>query len=273
MIGLASQPRKADLAQFAPEVRHGLDQLLRALDYARDLGSPLWDFAVEIERLLALGMTTSDLRWLVKRGYLRHAREVTVAQDTDRRFDPAEQNLAFPENTCFVLAEAGQALFGRDDSPANQAVMFAQDAADLLPHTVPMGPIGPAAAAPHELSSREPAAQAAALPNWDKDRRTFVIGEYLIKHFRVPSANQEAVLNAFQEEGWPASIDDPLQPIPDMQPKDRLRNTIKSLNLNQATPLIRFRGDGTGQRVLWELRPESASRAESAESRPLPRAA
>ena len=56
------QPRMTETERFAPEVRHGLEQLLQATDYAQDLDSSLWEFAVEIERLLALGMTTSDLR-------------------------------------------------------------------------------------------------------------------------------------------------------------------------------------------------------------------
>ena len=113
MISIASPSRKADLPQFAPEVRRGLNQLLRAFDYAQELDGPLWDFAVEIDRLLAVGMTTSDLRWLVKRGYVSHAREITARQDADRRFEPPEQNLAFAANTCFVLTEAGLAILGR----------------------------------------------------------------------------------------------------------------------------------------------------------------
>ena len=40
-------------------------------------------------------------------------------------------------------------------------------------------------------------------------------------------------------------------------------NTIKCLNQNQAAALICFRGDGTGQRVLWELVTEADSDADS----------
>jgi hypothetical protein len=270
MIDPAIQSRKADAAQLAPEVRHGLEQLARAVHYARDLDCPLWDFAVEIDRLLALGMTTSDLRWLIKLGYVSHARETTGPQDTQRCFDDPEQNLAFSKGTCFVLTDAGLGFFGCDhlqapravvENPSLQACHDGSTADAGLPGDVQVE-LSPAGLAIRQFPS-------AAVPNWDSGSRTFLVGERLIKRFRVPSPNQEAVLDAFQEEGWPASIVDPLPPVGDQQPKSRLRDTIKCLNNNQAAPLIRFRGDGTGQRVLWELVPELLS----AEGQPLLRAA
>jgi len=75
----------------------------------------------------------------------------------------------------------------------------------------------------------------------------------VIKRYRVPSYTQEAVLNAFEEEGWPARIDDPLLPHPDQDAKRHLNDTIRRLNRNRRAPLIHFSGDGTGQGVLWEL--------------------
>jgi hypothetical protein len=68
----------------------------------------------------------------------------------------------------------------------------------------------------------------------------------------VPARNQELVLTAFQELDWPESIDDPLPPDHNVDPKQRLQATIKSLNRNQLTPLIRCHGNGNGQQVYWE---------------------
>ena len=36
-----------------------------------------------------------------------------------------------------------------------------------------------------------------------------------MKQFKVPSPTQESILAAFEEEGWPAAIDDPLPPQPE----------------------------------------------------------
>jgi hypothetical protein len=73
-----------------------------------------------------------------------------------------------------------------------------------------------------------------------------------VKRFRVPAANQGLILAAFEEEGWPRFIDDPLPRHGDEEPARRLQATIKSLNRHQASPLIRFRGNG-GEKVLWEV--------------------
>ncbi len=58
---------------------------------------------------------------------------------------------------------------------------------------------------------------------------------------------------AFEEENWPRRIDDPLFPEVEICPKRRLHDTIKCLNRRQENKIVRFRGDGTGTGVLWEL--------------------
>ena len=65
--------------------------------------------------------------------------------------------------------------------------------------------------------------------------------------------NQERILAAFEEEGWPVHIDDPLPPHPEQDSKRRLHDTINSLNRNQKKRLIQFLGNGNGQGIRWEL--------------------
>src|SRR5579871_174988 len=119
----STQSRQSALSALVPQVREGLGQLLRAFDYARDLDCSAWDFSVEIERLLAQGMTTSDLRWLIKRGYLSQSQEITGPDDAERRFDTSRRNLAFSANSCFVLTDLGVTTFGRGSSAKDKAAV------------------------------------------------------------------------------------------------------------------------------------------------------
>jgi hypothetical protein len=91
-------------------------------------------------------------------------------------------------------------------------------------------------------------------PHWDAGRRLW-LGKQLLKWFRQPASNQTTLLDAFEEQGWSVHIDDPL-PRQDAEEeqdsKRRLHDTIRNLNRNLPPNTIRFRGDGTGQGVLWE---------------------
>jgi hypothetical protein len=91
------------------------------------------------------------------------------------------------------------------------------------------------------------------VPTWDRDRQELRLGEDVVKCFKTPAPNQELILAAFEEEGWPVHIYDPLPPHPDQDPRRRLHDTINSLNRNQKKSLVRFMGDGSGQGVRWDL--------------------
>ena len=215
------------------EFQAALEELARAATYALEADCSPWDFAVEIETLTNAGLTTSDLRWLVIKGYLEHAYEITGDGDAQRRFQPC-RHLAFGKRTCFVLTDLGSRL------TAPQALGVARICAGGLP--------GKDAAPPSPVESAE------ELPSWDNQRRILRVGERIVKQYRVPSLCQQAILDAFEEEGWPPAIDDPLPPQFDQDPKRRLRDTVKSLNTSQTNALLRFRSDGSGCRVLWELK-------------------
>ncbi len=92
----------------------------------------------------------------------------------------------------------------------------------------------------------------AARPRWDDDRKELWFGSVLVKKFRFRSPNQEMVLIAFEEEHWPAKLDDPLPPVPNQTSKQRLHDAIKNLNRHHLHRVLRFTGDGTGEGVRWE---------------------
>lgn len=217
----------------------GIRLLLEASLYAEEVGYDVWEFAVEIDDLHTAGCTNSELRWLVCKGYVNHAVECTLPSEPKRAFQrlPGPPGLAFSGRTCFVLTANGRAFA--------QATVDALLASPCTPrHTV--GVVSPAPA----TADRK--------PEWDGQRQELRLGDAVVKQFKVPAANQERILAAFQEEGWPVRIDDPLPPNSEQDSKRRLHDTINSLNRNQKQNLLRFTGDGSGQGVRWELLGENA---------------
>lgn len=198
------------------------DELIDAFDVARDCCSDRWEFAVELDCLLSLGLSKTDLRWLVKKGYVEHAREITELRDLDRRF--ANGSLMFDERTCFVLTEAGF-----------------EEAQKL----------GVLPSADRTLRTEE--ALTNVTPTWQSETRELRWKDRVVKRLKWRAVNQITVLCAFQEEGWKEVIDDPLPPSPEQDSKGRLHDTIKALNRHQDNKLLRFGGIGTGEAIRWQL--------------------
>ena len=90
-------------------------------------------------------------------------------------------------------------------------------------------------------------------PRWAEKARVLTVGGPIVKQYKRPSPNQEIILKAFEAEGWPYHINDPLPLKDEIAPKTRLHDTIRWLNLNQECRLLRFLGDGTGRGLRWEL--------------------
>jgi hypothetical protein len=203
--------------------------LLQAHDYALELGQDNWDMAVELEALRSARLTNSDLRWLLAKGYIDHAVEATGAEDSARHFRRSPL-LRFSAPTCVILTRAGVSV-------AREALSSDQSNA---------------AVAQVSICQLPPVDELAERPKWDEQRRQLRVGRALVKEFKLPSPNQETVLMAFEEEGWPPRIDDPLPPVAQLDPRRRLHDTIKALNRKQKHCLIRFRGDGSGEGIRWE---------------------
>lgn len=154
---------------------------------------------------------------MLSQGWVLHGSDQTRATDTARVVERCGR-FVFDADSCFVLTQEGQrALEAALDPPSH---------------------------AEAEVSDR---------PQWDGQRHELLLAGVVIKRYRWPALNQEAILAAFEEEGWAARIDDPLTPLGDTDPKRRLADTIKCLNRNQRRARIRFRGDGTGEGVIWGL--------------------
>lgn len=97
-----------------------------------------------------------------------------------------------------------------------------------------------------------PPDEASGKPRWDRDKSRLLLDGRVIRKVRgrTVAKNVVKVFEAFEEEGWPDRIDDPLDPSKDQK---RLHETVKRLNDN--LDVIRFRADGTGQGFVWERIP------------------
>jgi hypothetical protein len=85
-------------------------------------------------------------------------------------------------------------------------------------------------------------------PRFDYETRTLYAGSIRIKQLTKPAQNQETVLKAFEEEGFPRRIDNPLHP------DKSLGQTIYDLNQDHLVKgVIKFHGDGTTEGVYWTI--------------------
>ena len=117
--------------------------------------------------------------------------------------------------------------------------------------------IAPPSAADHRSDSP---GNPGSMPHWDGICRELRLDGKLLKKFRQPADNQERILAAFQEEGWPAYIFNPLPPRPGQDDTSRLHAAVRRLNRCQKTPLIRFHVENNGEAIRWErIAPPSPS--------------
>lgn len=213
---------------LAPGIQAALALLLRVDEDGRAFQRPLWEFAVEITVLDQLGLAREDLRRLLGNGLVEQRLETSRPAAAKRSFRPVA-NLMFGDRACFVLTDTGRA-WSRQSCPGAGGSLV------LVPSS----------------GTPAPVAVAAPTPIWNSVRRELILTGLLVKRFTQPAPHQEVVLGALQEEDWPARIDDPIPGRSGPQARKRLQDTLARLNQHQVNRLLRFRGDGTGEGILWE---------------------
>jgi hypothetical protein len=234
-------------------LRVGLALLWRAYVCAHDTGTNVWDFALRTARLYETGMTSSDLRWMVAKGFAEHGEETSGYDEPHRSFRRSK-GYFFNNRTCLILTPGGAALAEhvfRDTARSPQATLSALAAV--------AGETAALANALQAACETDTLAPPAPKPRWNATRRELSLTGLIVKRFRVPAGNQERILSVFEEKGWAEHIHDPLPVIYDVDAPTRLHDAINRLNRRQLNPLLRFRGDGRGTGVLWELRQPSLS--------------
>ena len=241
MINIADSNQPHPEYFVAENMTAGLNILEKAREYAADAHVDLWNFAVEIHELTRVALSVSDLRWLIAKGYIEHATEIASSAAEDRSFDK-QGRFRFTPESCFVLTDIGAQF-------VNSAIVVSTPFESTSERQGANGPTADVVVKSAKMNEGE----YGDAPHWDALRRELYVGDILVKRFRVPAHQQELVLEAFQEEKWPARIDDPLPPFTQNNPKRQLHSVISSLNRHQQSNLIQFQGDGTGTGILWKL--------------------
>jgi hypothetical protein len=246
------EPAPSRTVQIDHNARLALGLLQQAHRFAQDVGADVWDFALEINRLFETGLTISDLRWLVAKGFAEHGQELSVYGGPHRSFRRGD-GFFFDQTTCVILTPIGAAFV--DHIPT---------APILSPRSVPLIEAASTDGESSVLENGSPTGneleQTTALalkPRWAFTLRELSLDGLMVKRFRVPAQNQEMILSAFEEDNWSEYIDDPLPVKSDIDPRIRLHDAINRLNRCQANPLLCFHGNGSGTGVLWELRRRS----------------
>ena len=227
-----------------PRIRPALALLHEAFRYSVQTSGDRWEFAVQLHELSGMGLIPNDFRWLVRKGFVEHRREVTLEGEDGRSFRQSGV-LSFCDATCFVLTESGVSIASGLDSQDGNTNAHSPES----PRSTGALTGLPARAG---AENEDHYAEHGEIPKWDIERRVLLFRGVIVKQFKWSAVNQETVLAAFEEEAWPHRIDDPLPPQLDQDSKRRLSDTIKGLNHRQKNAFLRFHGDGTGEGVTWE---------------------
>ncbi len=216
---------------FSRKIRAALTLFAEAHNYAKDTKLTVWEYAIEADVLLAAGLTPNDIRWFLHKGWVEHRQETTKS-DTARRSFCRCRGGTLGYRSCFVLTDAGLALNSR----------------------ITHGAYALAVGADPRILRQRPDRGSSVHPHWDVKLRELSLDGQLIKCLKTSAPCQQIILAAFEEEGWPPHIDDPLPKGPGKRQdsKRRLKDTIKRLNRSHLIDSIRFSGDGTGEGVRWD---------------------
>lgn len=204
--------------------------LWRALVIARVKGQEPEQYAVELPKLEAAGLTENELRLLIDNGIAQSLEEQTQIGDSKRRFTPI-MNLAFFERTCLILTEQGERVVAR--LAINRDI-----------ETAPVSEMG-------NLLFRY--LVTSIVPKWYKERRELLLGAIVLRRFYQASAAQEAILDWFEENRWKNLLPNPFLQDPDGCAKERLQSAVKKLNKSLAPGHLRFITKHGAQFVGWKL--------------------
>jgi hypothetical protein len=207
---------------------HALALLRRAWDRAGPLQVRMWPCALPARDLWAAGVDNVVLRGLQLLRCIEQRREPSEHRGRKREFEKVRP-AKISARSCFVLTPHGRSF--------TQGILAAN-------------PTGPwAQLLGKEVGRTEPR------PKYVREDRVLLWQGRPVKRFpKQPAHNQVLVLTAWEEQDFRSPLLDPLPRRSGVDPRTRFHDTIKALNRNQVNPLLRFRGNGTGEGAIWEPR-------------------
>ena len=182
-------------------------------------------------------MTSSDLRWMVAKGFAEHGQETPVHDESRRSFQGANGYLF--QRTHLFDSDAQRSRTRGTCFPGDCPMA----ASDLVRSGRGRGRncfTGYGA----EASLRN--AQGSDCPTetaLECESAGVVFGGLIVKRFRVPARNQETILSVFEEEGWAEHIHDPLPVTHDIDAPTRLHDANQSAQPlpDQSAPSLPWR--------------------------------
>ena len=90
-------------------------------------------------------------------------------------------------------------------------------------------------------------------PWFKKSLRRFFANGRIVRTFRRAAPDQMEILIAFQEQGWPAWIENPFGRSTSADSERRLSNAVARLNHQQKPKRIYFWVEKGTQRIYWKL--------------------
>jgi hypothetical protein len=91
------------------------------------------------------------------------------------------------------------------------------------------------------------------MPNYDGQLRELSVAGTMLHRFAPQARNMIAVLTAFQAQGWPRWIADPLGNGPESDFEKHLHDTVSALNHAQKPRLIHFSSTGADRTIRWDF--------------------
>jgi hypothetical protein len=206
--------------------RFTLSDVLALLYQKSDRGPDRPPSPVPVQDLVRIGCAPETLLWLVQRGFAEY--RDPQAEGTSAGRPHGETGSPIPPVACLALTVQG-------------LIAARTRSASSSPDETQTGRRG------------EPDPPDRAIPVWDGRTSELCYRGELVLRLRHPGSRQWALLTAFQAQGWPQRLPDPLPPdSPGGDPRQSLCDAIKNLNRNRKNHLLRFfRADG-GRAIGWQ---------------------